>query len=86
MRCETCKRTVSAVMALLKNGIAHQFTLCDKLAGVKLRDDGLEDFVTDRRQHTVVIVNAVLRVDRREELLQRPVQHTQRDADGLQVC
>ena len=32
------------------------FTLGDEFGGVELRDDGLEDFVTDRRENTLVVV------------------------------
>jgi hypothetical protein len=36
----------------------YHFTLRDEFSGIKLRDDGFQDFVGDGRQYAVVVVQA----------------------------
>ena len=36
----------------------YHFTLRDEFSGIELRNDGLQDFVGDGRQHAVVVVKA----------------------------
>lgn len=33
------------------------FTLCDQLCGIELGDDGLQDFISDRRQDSLIVIN-----------------------------
>lgn len=39
--------------------VGDGFTLCDKLGGVELGDDGLEDFVTDGGENTLIVIGTV---------------------------
>lgn len=40
------------------DAVRHGFTLGDQLGGVELRDDGLEDFVANGGEDTLVVVGA----------------------------
>lgn len=46
------------------DAVADGFTLGDKLCGVELGDDGFEDFITDGRQDTFIIVLAEVLLSR----------------------
>lgn len=41
------------------DAVGDGFTLCDELGRVELGHDGLEDFVADGREHTLVVVGTV---------------------------
>lgn len=38
------------------DSLGDGFTLSDELGGVKLSDDSFEDFVTDGRQNTLIVI------------------------------
>jgi hypothetical protein len=40
------------------DAVGYSLTLGNKLRGVELGDDGLEDFVADRREDTLIVVLA----------------------------
>lgn len=50
------RRTAHQVGA---DAVRDGLSLCDKLRGVELGDDGLEDFISDGGEDTLVIVCAV---------------------------
>jgi hypothetical protein len=60
-------------------------TLSDELGGVKLRDDALENLVSNRRQHALVVVQAERLVDLRQVLHVRAREYAERDGHHLQV-
>lgn len=39
--------------------VGNSFTLCDQLGGVELGHDGLEDFVSDGREDTLIVIGTV---------------------------
>lgn len=41
------------------DAVGYGLTLCDKLGGVELGDDGLEDFITDGGENTLVVVGTI---------------------------
>jgi len=47
-----------ALEELAADTVRDLFTLRDQLGGVELRDDGLEDFVSDRGKDTLIVVLA----------------------------
>jgi len=76
----------SAASWLVASGTgSHHVTLGDQLAGIELGHRGLENFVADRRQDAVVVVDAVLRVQLRQLLQVRLVQHTEGNSDVLHI-
>lgn len=40
------------------DSVADGFTLCDQLSGIKLGDDGLENFVSDGGKDTLIVILA----------------------------
>jgi hypothetical protein len=40
------------------DSVADSFTLCDQLGGVELGDDSFEDFVSDGREDTLIVILA----------------------------
>jgi hypothetical protein len=40
------------------DAVADRFTLCDQFCGIELSNDGLEDFVSNGRQDSFVIILA----------------------------
>ena len=48
----------SALEKIGADAAGDGFTLRDELCGVELRDDGFEDFVADRGEDTLVVVEA----------------------------
>lgn len=39
--------------------VGDSFTLGDQLGGIELGDNGFEDFVSDGREHTLIVVDTV---------------------------
>jgi len=54
---------LGALQQLSTDAIAHGLTLSDEFCRVELGDDGLEDFVSDRGEHTLVVVLTEVLVD-----------------------
>jgi hypothetical protein len=49
---------LSSLQQVGADSVADGFTLCDQLSGVKLGDDGFEDFVSDGREDTLIVILA----------------------------
>ena len=63
----------------------HHFTLGDEFRRVKLRHDGLEDFVSDGRQHPLIVIQPETLVDFGELVHVWAGQHAQRYGHHLHV-
>ena len=57
----------------------------DELLGVVLGDDRLEDFITDRRQNTLVVVLTDVVKDHMQLFFLRSEEDSQGDVNRLQV-
>ena len=64
---------------------AYDFSLRNQLGRIKLSDDAFQDFISDRRQNTLVIVAAERLVDSWQVLNIRSGQHTQGDGHHLKI-
>lgn len=60
-------------------------SLRNKLAGVELRDNTLEDLIDDRRQNALIVIRAEGAIDLGKGVDPRPRQHTASDVHHLQV-
>ena len=49
---------VGALEEIGADAVGDGFSLCDELGGVELGDNGLKNFVSDRGEDTLVIVEA----------------------------
>lgn len=76
----------SSINERLTNQEGNALSLGDELRGVESRHDRLENFVHDRREDSLVIVQPELSVQRRQLKTIRLVQDTQRDVNRLQIC
>lgn len=65
----------------LRDGFSHR----QELVGVVLSNDGLEHFVSERRQHSIVEVRAQFLVDLGQFVLARPGEDAEVDVDHLEI-
>lgn len=74
-----------ALLQVVSDLVGHHLSHRDQLRGVELRHRGLQDLVSDRRQHSLVVVEPQVLVDGREIHHVGSVQHPQRDGHRLEV-
>lgn len=76
----TPRRSVSGGLA------TYKLTLLDELGSVVLGDNRLEDLVSDRREDTLVVVEAEVLVDLGKVLDVRSGEDAEGDRNHLEVC
>lgn len=53
---------LSALQQVRSYSVGDGFSLCDELGSIELGDDGLEDFISNGGQHTLIVIRAKILV------------------------
>ncbi len=82
---ENNSEVVGPLLEQLVDLLRHRSPLRDQLTGVELGDHSLEHLIDYGRQHSLLVVQAQIRVDLRQVLRPRSIQGAERDVHGLHV-